>query len=387
MLRLVLLFSLLFAALNASAQMFDEAEREQKQQEMGQQMLLVSEWLQDQGYVNSSFTFAVTALSIQILPPAEQVLRILNQSIDSGKLDKSDWHRLARFCQQAQLATKSTNWQAQRKSTADQFNSWCEKNRILKHYFKLDADNAYVYLFQMNLFATDPYNPQNLSLLRKAATAKYATKYFGFGLQGLTTHLREYYQTHQVKPLDLPAGLVFDDQDAFVSLYSAAVAVAVFVAYPSRVLGFCSDSRKQEHTGSNEKVVADCIRLMKLFRSEKNTLMEVTVANAIISVLSQPGSAEQLEAERQKRTISLTRECLSSWGDSVSSESYSGKDLKIFLKMQPLLESMGELQALAAASDQYFGVYQNEDEPKPSSCLLLKELDLEAARKMQSVRN
>lgn len=115
--------------------------------------------------------------------------------------------------------------------------------------------------------------------------------------------------------------------------------------------------------------------------------MDVITANSIISGLSQPGSEEQIEAQRQIITTKLAMECLSTWGDSHGPEPYSVMHLSVFLRMQSLLESMGELQARAVASDQYFAAYQNEDEPKPSSCLLLKDLDLEAARKMQSVRN
>lgn len=171
---------------------------------MSQQMLQVSEWLQDQGYVRSSLMLAVTALNSEKQPPIDHVLKILDDSIGSDRLEKSDWHRPARFCQQAE---QSLNFSS-RKLTAEEFNGWCEKNRIPRRYIKIDADNASVYLSQIDFPVDDPYNPDNLSLLRKAASAKYATDYFGYGLQAYTGHLREYYQTHQIELSVLPAGLV-----------------------------------------------------------------------------------------------------------------------------------------------------------------------------------
>ena len=383
MLRLLLTFGLFFSVSIASAQMLDEAEREQKYQGQVKQLLQVSEWLQDMGYAQSSLMLALTGLNTLKQPPAENVLKALSSSIDSAQLDKADWHQLTRFCRQAQRYTKFNAVDNIWKINADKYNSWCEDNHIQKKYIKLDSDNAYVYLFQINFSAADPYNSENLSLLRKAALAKYATDYFGFGMQAYTSHLREYYRTHQTTRLELPAGTVFDSEDAFILPFTYS-AVATHVAFPNSILGFCDKSQRQGHAGFNEKTVADCIRLMKLFRSDKNTLSDVVTANAIISGLSQPGSEQQLEAERQRITNHMTIKCLSAWGDTYGSEAVEVTQLAVFFKMQPLLESMGEIQALAVASDQYFAAYQNKDEPKPSSCLLLKDLGLEAARKMQA---
>lgn len=382
------LLALLFVTFTASAQSLDEADIELKQQEMEQQALQVSDWFQDQGYLRSNLMLAVTVLSQQKRPPVDRVLEILNASINpvnSGQLQKSDWHRLVRFCQKAPLKKKFVRAESDRAENANLLVNWCEENDILKQFIQKDAGNAYAYLFQIDYSADNLYTRANQRMLLKAAAAEYVTDYFGYGLQTYTTHLREYYRTHQVKSIIPPAGFVLADkpEDMFV-LYYSTYAIAVYVAFQNRVLGYCNISPRQLQPGYDEKTVLACLRLMGLFRSDNNTVSDNVVANAVIASLSPPGSDEQLEANRQKITNRLTFQCLSTWGDRESKDSYAMEELAVFLKMIPLFESMGEIQAMAAASDQYFAERQNKDAPKPSSCLLLKDLSLENAEKLSA---
>lgn len=369
---LTVVLILLFATFTASAQMADEAEMELKQQEMQQHALQISNWFQEQGYIRSNLMLAVTVLGLQKHPPVDKVLEILNASINSKQLQKSDWLMLARFCQNAR--NKSTN----------ELEGWCEKNRIATQYIKKDADNAIVYSFQIDLSADDPYNRDNQRLLEKAAAAKYATEYFGYGLQSYITHLREYYSSHKVEPIIFP-GLTDNTEDMFAYPFISSV-VAVHVAYPLNIAAHCSKTQRQLWSSFDDKTTLECIRLMKLFRSDNNTVMDNLLANAIIASLSPTGSEQQLEANRLKITARLAYECLSTWGDSVSADAIDVRQHEIFLRMTQLFESMGETQAMAVASDQYFADRQSIDEPKPSSCLLLKDLSLEDAEKLSAVK-
>jgi len=315
------------------------------------------------------------------------VLEILNASIDSGKLQKSDWHRLARFCQKAPLKKKFVTADSLLTDKPNLLVSWCEKNDIINQFIQRDADNAYAYLMQMDFSADNPYTRANQRLLEKAAAAKYATDYFGYGLPAYTTHLREYYRVHPLEPIIPPAGFVLADnpEDTFV-LYSSTLAIAIYVAFPNRIYGYCSKSSRKLQPGYDDKTALECIRLMELFRTENNTLMDNMVANALIASLSPLGSEKQLEAKRRKITTRLALECLTRWGERVGVGSYAMLESAIFLKRIALLETMGELQSLAVASDQYFAERQNKDEAKPSSCLLLKDLSLEDAEQLLAAK-
>jgi len=380
-LTVVLVF--LFTTFTASAQITDEIEVELNQQKVLQQKLDVSEWFQDQGYLRSNLMYAVVVLSRLKRPPVDKVMEILNASINFGQLQKSDWYLLARFCQKAPLTKGLVKAENSRTENANLLVSWCEENNILKQFIQHDAGNAYAYLFQMDFSADDPYNRQNQHLLEKAAGAEYASDYYGFGLDTYTTHLREYFSLQREGPFIPPAVFALADypEDAISIYYSYAV-VTIKEAYSIRVLMYCDSSHRKLQPGYDEKTVLACLRLMDLYRSDNNKLSDYDLANEVIASLNPPGSDEQLEANRQKITSWLVLQCLSTWGDSVGIDPYDMVENAIFLRTIPLLESMSELQALALASDQYFADIQNIDEPKPSSCLLLKDLSLEDAEKL-----
>ncbi|MCF6262325.1 MAG: hypothetical protein L3J24_01850 [Xanthomonadales bacterium] len=378
---------LLLATFTLSAQALDQAEMEMNQQKMDQQMLEVSDWFQDQGYLRSNLMLAVTGLSIHKRPSVDRVLEILNAGIGSKQLQKSDWHRLARFCQEAHLKTAFIKQESTENESANQLVNWCKKNRIVNQFIKKDADNAYAYLFQMDFSADDPYNRDNQRLLEKAASAKYVTDYFGYGMQAYTTHLREYYRSHQLEPIVVPAGFGFSGnvEDMF-AYHFLIITVAVYVAYPMNAISYCTNTQRQLWPSFDDKTVLECIRLMELFRSDKNTVMDNRIANAIIASLSTPGSDQQLEATRLEISNRLAYECLATWGDPTNSEVSEMVQFAVFLKMTQLRESMGEMQAMAVASDQYFAERQNKNAPKPSSCLLLKDLSLEAAEELLAAK-
>ncbi|MCF6224704.1 MAG: hypothetical protein L3J22_00145 [Xanthomonadales bacterium] len=375
--------ALFLATFTLSAQVVDEVEAELKQQELQQQMLQVSDWFQDQGYIRSNLMLAVTGLSIHKQPPVDKILEILNAGINSKQLQKSDWHRLARLCQEAHLKTAFIKQESAGNESANQLVNWCKKNHIASEFIKKDADNAYAYLFQMDFSADDPYNRDNHRLLEKAAAAKYVAGYFGYGLQPFTAHLREYYRSHQQEPIIIPVGfgLTGNVEDLFVYPYLIST-VVVYVTYPMSTVMHCSNTQRQLWASFDDKTVLECIRLMELFRSDKNTVMDNSIANSIIESLSTPGSDQQLQAKRLKITNELAYKCLYTWGDPTNSEVSEMVQFEVFLKMAQLRESMGEMQAMAMASDQYFAERQNKDAPKPSSCLLLKDLSLEAAEEL-----
>ncbi len=374
MLRIVLFLSLVLSSLTASAQMLGEAEQELRYNDQQQQLLDIAIWLQDQGYTQSSLIFALSSLRLLKNPPIEKILHVITGAIQSSTLGKSDWNRLANFCRKEMYIRAKT----------DQYIAWCEKNSILKRYAIQDSDNAYGYLYQIPNAPEKPYNPTNRALLQKAAAAKYATDYYGYGLQGYIAHLREYYRSHTVDALFSPFNVEFSNkEDEFISQFTTAT-IAFYVARTNQIGVLCRKDYIEKQAGFDEAIVADCIRLVELIRSEKNTQLDRFIANALIATLSQPGSDEQLEAERRRISDRLAAQCLEEWGQQHRTEPIEIIQLGVFLKMLPLLESMGEVQALAAASDIYFAPYQHAGDPKPSSCLLLQDLDIETARKMQA---
>ncbi|MCF6224705.1 MAG: hypothetical protein L3J22_00150 [Xanthomonadales bacterium] len=379
--------ALFLATFTLSAQAFDYVQMERGQQELEQQMLQVSDWFQDQGYFRSNLMLAVTGLGFSKQLHADKVIEVLNASINSKQLQKSDWHLLARFCQKAHLKTESIKAENTGNNSTNKFVNWCKKNRIASEYTKNDADNSYAYLFQIDLSADDPYNRDNQRLLEKAAASKYVTDYYGYGLHTYIIHLGEYFRSHQVEPVNMGYGFgTADNAEGMFTHPYLIFAASVSLSYPLGAAGHCGKSQQQLWSSFDDKTVLECIRLMKLFRSDKNTLTDNLLANVIIASLSPPGSEEQLEATRLKNTNQLVYECLTTWGDPANGELASVMQHAVFLKMTQLLESMGEIQAMAVVFDQYYAKRQHKDAPKPSSCLLLKDLSFEAAEKLLAAK-
>lgn len=296
---LTVVLVLLFTTFTASAQMVDEIEVELKQQKVLQQTLDISDWFQDQGYLRSNLMLAVTVLTHEKYPPVDRVLEILNASINSGQLQKSDWYLLVRFCQKAHLTKGFVKAENSRTENANLLVSWCEKNNTLKQFIQNDAGNANAYLFQMDFSADDPYNRENQRLLEKAAAAKYATDYYGLGLNTYTTRLREYFRLQRVGPFIPPAGSVLADYpEDTISLYYSTAVIRAYEAYSIRVLRYCDSSHRKFQPGYDEKTVLTCLRLMGLYRSDNNKVTDNDAANAVIASLNPPGSDEQLEAHQ-----------------------------------------------------------------------------------------
>jgi len=372
--------SIILIVMMSSSKSFAVEQLEDILLEFNQQTLMLADWLKQKNYTQSHMLLTLSSIPGSEGPDAQELIDALDAGIDRGGLSEASWYRIAQFCNSTRrTGSPGQSFMTLSKYLAKVFDPWCQKKNISRRYVQADPDNAWAYLFRLNFEVDNPYNQNNLDYFNKAANARYMSSYWGRGLQEYTVHLSEYFQAHSQELVRfyklIPDVAEVGTEDIFVAMRLNSISLMGIPGY-SNLMQFCGVENNKTVPGA-EIVRSQCLKIARLLDSNKNTHLEALMANAMMARLSEPGSKQQLEAERRRIVDKEVVKCLLQMSNEEDRS-------RIFLKTLPLLETYGEVEAMAIAMDQYYQALLQPEEGKPSSCFMLKDLDLEAARKMQA---
>ncbi len=386
--RALLLLVLVLPLLNASVKAGDTDIDAQKLAQSAKADRItedISNWLGQQNYNESRMLF----MGFRSKFTQEQLLDVFTTAIEDPSLSTTAWFRLAVYCHQGNHSRLMGNSGLRNDTGKEKLSAsqWCQKNQILQRYQKLDPDNAWAYLIELDNTKGQLYNKKNIRLLEKAAKAKFANSYYSQGFNQYSTHLQQYFRLHpdlleehdeSFRELDLSVS--FDITD-MASSYVASVAIVGSPSY-FPIANICSRGKILEE-GFAESIRSNCLKIATKMNTGINTGLDSMMASSIIIKLTEPGSEQHREAVRRKIVEREVMTCVSLWGRESVGKLWVIGQMKIHLNAIPLYAKYSESTAWAMAADAYYRQHYPDLNGKPSDCLFLADMDYDAALKFE----
>ncbi len=381
---LVFLFltcSVKVGAVNIGAEQLDQAVKSDSRAED------ISAWLGQQNYNESR----MLSIRFNSQLAEEELLDAFTAAIEDPSLSVTAWFRLAGYCQQDSLSRLMSDSDLIDSTVKEKISAseWCQKNLILQRYQKLDPDNIWAYLIELDDTKEPLYSKGNIYLLEKAANAEFANNYYGQGFNQYSLHLQQYFRLHpqllgeEADVLHrLDHSMSFDIED-MVNNYVASISMVSMPPYYPLV-NICTPDNIPEEKFT-ESIRSNCLKVAHKMNAGINTMLDLMIANTIIIKLSEPGSEQHKEAVRRKiveRQISI---CVNGWGMERAGKFWAIDQVKIYTKVLPLYAKYSESIAWARAADAYYLEKYPDLDGKPSDCLLLANLGYDAALKLEKV--